>query len=275
MPIRRAGCGGSVRLAVGPRAPGPGPAWADAQVTAGLAPGVLAVGPGVVGQDPFDGDAQGREPGGRPGEEGRAGRGGLVGQVFGVGEAGVVVEGGVQVGPAGAGLVAASFGSAEGLVAAAVGDPAELLDVDVDQLARAGAFVSSATTSWPAGLYTQSRNSTPRSLRGCRCGGRRFTAPTARSSVFVRSATTWPSVHCRRRRMWLLSGTSATSEGAASSPSTRISTRCRPARSALASWSRSGQRSPRSCCMPPMPITVAKPCWLPIRGGRPRRSHRG
>lgn len=130
-------------LAVGLRPPGPGPAGADAQVAAGVPPGVLAVGPGIVGQDPFDADAQGREVGRGPGQEGRAGRGGLVGQVLGVGDAAVVVEGGVQVGPAGAvGPAAVAAGPAESLVAAAVGDPAQLLDVDVDQFAGAGAFVA-------------------------------------------------------------------------------------------------------------------------------------
>ncbi len=132
-------------LAVGLRTPGPGPAGADAQVAAGVAPGVLAVGPGVVGQDPFDADAQGREVGGGPHEEGCAGRGGLVGKVFGVGNAAVVVECGVEVGVSGAVasvLVRAACCPAEDFVAAAVGNPAQLLDVDVDQFAGSGAFVA-------------------------------------------------------------------------------------------------------------------------------------
>jgi hypothetical protein len=48
---------------------------ADAQLAAGVAPGVLGAGPGVVGQDPFHGDAAFGEPGGGAGQEGRAGVG--------------------------------------------------------------------------------------------------------------------------------------------------------------------------------------------------------
>jgi hypothetical protein len=97
---------------------------------AGVAPGVLGVGPGVVGQDPFDGDAVCGEPGGCPSQEAGAGGGLLVGEVLGVGKAGVVVQGGVQVGVAGAAcalLVGAAGCPAEDLVAAAVGDAAEFL----------------------------------------------------------------------------------------------------------------------------------------------------
>jgi hypothetical protein len=113
---------------------------------AGLAPGVLGVGPGVVGQDAFDGDAVGGEPGGGSSQEGRPGGGGFVGQVFDVGQAGAVVQGGVQVGVShavAAVLVRAAGRPAEDLVAAAVGDAAELFDVDVDQFAGPGAFVAS------------------------------------------------------------------------------------------------------------------------------------
>jgi hypothetical protein len=57
----------------------------------------------------------------------------------------VVVQGGVQVGVSGAVaavLVGPAGCAAEDLVAAAVGDAAELLDVDVDQFARPGSFVA-------------------------------------------------------------------------------------------------------------------------------------
>ncbi len=56
----------------------------------------------------------------------------------------MVVEGGVQVevAAAGAGLVLAAGRAAENLVAAAVGDAAEFLHVDVDQLAGPVAFVA-------------------------------------------------------------------------------------------------------------------------------------
>jgi hypothetical protein len=60
--------------------------------------GAVAVGEGVVGDDPFDGrDAAGGEVAG--GAEREAGGGGafLVGQDLGVGQPGVVVDGGVDV----------------------------------------------------------------------------------------------------------------------------------------------------------------------------------
>jgi hypothetical protein len=96
------------------------------------------------------------EEGLSPGPERGGGFLGLVGQDFGVGQAGVVVHGVVQVavaqfGSAGravvgdrgaAGAVASSHGAAVDLVAAAVGDVAQLLDVDVDQVCRRVVFVA-------------------------------------------------------------------------------------------------------------------------------------
>jgi len=46
----------------------------------------------------------------------------------------------------------------------------------------------------------------------------------------------------------------------------RTSTRYPPGRSAPASWSRSGPRSPRSACTPPPPTPTARRCWPSIRG---------
>ncbi len=54
----------------------------------------------------------------------------------------MVVQGGVQVGVAHSGPVASAFGTALGVVPAAVGDEAEFLDVDVDQFAGPGALVA-------------------------------------------------------------------------------------------------------------------------------------
>nr|WP_240964410.1 DDE-type integrase/transposase/recombinase [Streptomyces sp. C1-2] len=65
-----------------------------------------------------------------------------------------------------------------------------------------------------------------------RCDGQRCTAPTARSSECGPSVTTWPCGRCWRRPM----------------------------------WSRSGPRSPRSCCTPPSPTPAARRCWPSIRG---------
>ncbi|GAA5059227.1 hypothetical protein GCM10023336_34820 [Streptomyces similanensis] len=86
----------------------------------------------------------------------------LVGEDLAAGEAGAVVDGGVeaavaQVGAAvdGArpgsvavrGAVAASLGPAVGPVPAAVGDVAQLLDVDVDEFAGPVAFVAAHDTA--------------------------------------------------------------------------------------------------------------------------------
>jgi len=119
-----------------------------AQVGQGLAPGVAApVGQGVVGHDPFDGrDAEGGEGLRGAAEEPGAGVGLLVGVDLGVGQPGVVVDGAVHVvvadsggGAAGAASVAVAAVDAP---AAAVAEPAEFLDVDVDQFTGAVAFVA-------------------------------------------------------------------------------------------------------------------------------------
>ncbi|SUP61854.1 Uncharacterised protein [Streptomyces griseus] len=138
-------------LAVGLRAPGPCPVRRDGQVAAGVAPGVLAVGPCVVGQDAFDRDAEGGEGPRWPLREAGAGQCGLVGQVFGVGRAGVVVERGGQAGVSG--TVAAAFvrgcrPPGPGLCDRRRRGAAQLLDVDGDQLARAGWSVAADGLAW-------------------------------------------------------------------------------------------------------------------------------
>lgn len=70
-----------------------------------------------------------------PAEEGGAGRGLLVRVDLAVGQAAVVVEGGMNVIEAHAASPGPAGLSAQGFVAAAVGDTAELLDVDVNQFA--------------------------------------------------------------------------------------------------------------------------------------------
>lgn len=81
-------------LVVGLRPVGTGEFPGRPEVGQGGFPGqALAVGPGVVCQDPFDpGDAGAVEERGRSGQEGRAGRAFLVGVDLAVGQAGVVVE---------------------------------------------------------------------------------------------------------------------------------------------------------------------------------------
>ncbi|SEE03665.1 hypothetical protein SAMN05428945_6460 [Streptomyces sp. 2224.1] len=103
---------------------------------------LVSVGPGVIGQDTFDAvDAVAAEERGGPGEEGCAGGDLLVRVDLGVGQAGVVVDGGVQVVEAHAADGPACVAAVD-FVAAAVGDPAEFLDIDVDQFSWALAFVA-------------------------------------------------------------------------------------------------------------------------------------
>jgi hypothetical protein len=130
-------------LAVGLGSVGAGEFAGRAEVGEDVVPGqALAVGPGVVGQDPFDaGDAVVVEEGGRAGQEGRAGRDLLVGVDLAVGQPGVVVDGGVDVVEAHAADRSAGL-AAQRPMAAAVGNPAEFLHVDVDQLAGTVAFVA-------------------------------------------------------------------------------------------------------------------------------------
>ncbi|BCK67389.1 hypothetical protein Srufu_013420 [Streptomyces libani subsp. rufus] len=92
------------------------------RITPGEAP---AVGPGVVDQDPFDAvDAHGLEERGGPVEEGRAGGCFLIAVDLAVGQAAVVVDGGVDVVEAHAAAPGPASPAAQGLVTAARGDPA-------------------------------------------------------------------------------------------------------------------------------------------------------
>jgi len=86
----------------------------------------------------------------RSGPEPRSGRSELVGQLLGVGQAGMIVQGGVQedeAGPSSTGLGSSrgsvlGRGAAVDAMAAARRDPPQLLDVDVDHVTRSGPFVA-------------------------------------------------------------------------------------------------------------------------------------
>jgi len=103
------------------------------------------VGGAVVGQDALDVDAVAAVERDRAAQEADRGGGFFVGEHFGVGQSGGVVDGDVHEVPAsfatdapggvgvGAGVVLAGAGDA---FAGAADDPPEFLDVDVDQLAR-------------------------------------------------------------------------------------------------------------------------------------------
>jgi hypothetical protein len=104
------------------------------------------VGAAVVGEQPLDVDAVVAVVRERAAEEADGCGGAFVGQHFGVGEAAVVVDGDVHELPAGfASHAPGGVGVAAGVVlllavapafAGASLDPAELLDVDVHELAR-------------------------------------------------------------------------------------------------------------------------------------------
>jgi len=118
----------------------------DAVAVANVAQRV-SVGPGVVGDQPFDaGDAEVSERRDRAFEECGAGRTLLVGRHLGVGEAGVIVDDRMDVVEPDARLVDSGLmvrnELASSAPAAAIGNPAELLHVHVDQLARPVVFVA-------------------------------------------------------------------------------------------------------------------------------------
>src|SRR5690606_24870399 len=79
-------------LAVGLRSVGAGLLRPDAELGAGVPPGVGLVGRSVVRQDALDGDAAVGEPGHRPAQDADRGLGPLVVVDLGVGDAGVVVD---------------------------------------------------------------------------------------------------------------------------------------------------------------------------------------
>ncbi len=84
-------------FAVGLGSVGPGALVDDGELRACSSPRLRAVARAVVGQDALDGDAGGGIPGVRAVQERGGGVFALVGEDLGVGETGVIVQGGVQV----------------------------------------------------------------------------------------------------------------------------------------------------------------------------------
>ena len=79
-----------------PSALRPGPLGDDAEPPAGLGPQPAAIAAAVVGQHPLDDQAVGGEPGLGPLAEPDRGLAGLIGVDLGIGEAGVVINGGMD-----------------------------------------------------------------------------------------------------------------------------------------------------------------------------------
>src|SRR3954453_21599941 len=140
-------------LAVGLRAVRPGPQVADAQRATGNRVHGRAVGRAVVGDQLLDGDAVAREVLDGAAQEADGGDRLLVGEDLDVGQAGGVVDRDVHVFPADevaavpVGVGAAAGGASLARLASepvpdTAVDASELLDVDVEQLARPGALVA-------------------------------------------------------------------------------------------------------------------------------------
>jgi len=142
-------------LAVGLGSIGPCAFGSDTELEAGCCPAAAAVAGTVVRQHSFDAHAAGGEPVDRMTQDGDGGGRGLVVVDLGVGQPGVVIQDGVDVGgadqravilvPAGAdrsGPVAFALGSAQVAPTPTVGDVAELLHIDVDQRPGMVVFVT-------------------------------------------------------------------------------------------------------------------------------------
>ena len=140
-PLADRGLNEALGLAVGFGRVGPGALVPQAVVGNGAGEQLAFEGGAVVGHDALGGDAMRREPVQGVVEESHGAFLALVGHDGGEGQARGVVDGDVEVLPAGAALPALAAAVAGDAVADAV-DAAELLDVDVDQLARALALVA-------------------------------------------------------------------------------------------------------------------------------------
>lgn len=106
-----------------------------------------AVAGAVVGQDALDGDPGLAEEVLRPGPERGGGLFLLIGEDLAVGQAGIVLNGVVEIAVAPANTVLAADLTAQHLMAATVGDVAELLDIDMYQVAWCGVLVASDDAS--------------------------------------------------------------------------------------------------------------------------------
>src|ERR687892_894905 len=109
---------------------------------AGVAEVMAAIGVAVVGHDSLDADAGAREPSESPLEEGDGAGLALVGQDLGVSQARGIIDRDVQVLPADAAVAVDHAGVAAGDAVPDAGDLAELLGVDVHELAGALALVA-------------------------------------------------------------------------------------------------------------------------------------
>ena len=106
-----------------------------------IAVGEAFVGRTIVGHDPLHGDAEAAEPIDGAGGESDGALLAFVRQDLAVGQARGVIDGDVQVFPPGAALVALS-GAVAGYAVTDPTDAAELLDIEMDDLARRFALIA-------------------------------------------------------------------------------------------------------------------------------------
>jgi hypothetical protein len=138
-PLAQAGLDEPLGLAVGARGVGLGAQVAQPQCAASLPPIVAAISRAIVGDDPLDSDAVAGKPGQRAFEKRHRAFLALVAQHLAVGQARGIINADVEVFPAGAAPAVA--GIAGDAVANRL-DAAELLDIDMDQLAGPLALVA-------------------------------------------------------------------------------------------------------------------------------------
>ena len=144
-PLLEEGAVEALDLAVGLGMVGPCAAAAHAGGEARARECGATVGGAVVGEHGAHGDAALSEPGTGPLPEGDRGDRALVGEDLAVGEAGVIVDHGADVGEADAAVtVMAVATAAVDAPAAAWGDAAQLLDVHVEQVSGPGVLVAAA-----------------------------------------------------------------------------------------------------------------------------------
>jgi hypothetical protein len=130
-----------------------GPLEGNPQASGGLGEGDrLGVGLGVVGQDPLDPYPMVGEEAGRLDQKQRRGQGGLIREELAEGDPGAVIDRRVDIVVADPATGWGAGAAAVGAVAAAIRDAAQLLDVDVDQLAGMLALVADDHPAGPVGV---------------------------------------------------------------------------------------------------------------------------
>ena len=139
-PFAQEGLDEALGLAVGLGRVGSGEDVADAQPSQRLGEAAGAVGAAIVGHHPLGPDAVRTEPAQGAEQEGGGGVPALVAQHLDIGQPRRVIDRNMDEVPARAPIAAARAGAGDAMAGPV--EPAELLDVEMDQLARPGALVT-------------------------------------------------------------------------------------------------------------------------------------